>query len=139
MKITRVNHAALNIAAGITEVEHFYTRLLGIPTVPRQLPPEFAARVPGFWMQLGQTQVHIIQAPLEGRAREPVGPHIAFYVDDLDAAVAELGVAGIEFDRSRYEEGDHVIFVGEVERCSHAHGESPLLYHGGKFYAEHPL
>lgn len=99
MKITRVNHAALNIAAGITEVEHFYTRLLGIPTVPRQLPPEFAARVPGFWMQLGQTQVHIIQAPLEGRAREPVGPHLAFYVDDLDAAVAELGVAGIEFDR----------------------------------------
>ena len=43
------------------------------------------------------------------------------------------------FNRSRYEEGDHVIFVGEVERCSHRAGASPLLFHGGKFYAEHPL
>ncbi len=43
------------------------------------------------------------------------------------------------FNRSRYDEGDHVIFVGEVERCAHREGASPLLYHGGKFYAEHPL
>lgn len=43
------------------------------------------------------------------------------------------------FNRSRYEEGDHVIFVGEVERCEHRPGVSPLLYHGGKFYTEHPL
>jgi len=43
------------------------------------------------------------------------------------------------FNRSRYVEGDHVIFVGEVEHCSHREGASPLLYHGGKFYAEHPL
>ena len=43
------------------------------------------------------------------------------------------------FNRSRYEEGDHVIFVGEVERCSHRAGAAPLLFHGGKFYTEHPL
>ena len=43
------------------------------------------------------------------------------------------------FNRSRYEEGDHVIFVGEVERCTHVQGASPLLFHGGKFYTEHPL
>lgn len=43
------------------------------------------------------------------------------------------------FNRSRYQEGDHVIFVGEVERCSHTTGAAPLLYHGGKFYTEHPL
>lgn len=43
------------------------------------------------------------------------------------------------FNRSRYDEGDHVIFVGEVERCTRREGASPLLYHGGKFYAEHPL
>lgn len=49
-------------------------------------------------------------------------------------------VASFEcFNRSRYVEGDHVIFVGEVERCSHQAGSSPLLYHGGKFYTEHPL
>ena len=43
------------------------------------------------------------------------------------------------FNRSRYEEGDHVIFVGEVERCHHDGSASPLLYHGGKFYTEHAL
>lgn len=43
------------------------------------------------------------------------------------------------FNRSRYDEGDHVIFVGEVERCTHAIGASPLLFHGGRFYTEHPL
>ncbi|MBC7649290.1 MAG: flavin reductase family protein [Vitreoscilla sp.] len=43
------------------------------------------------------------------------------------------------FNRSRYVEGDHVIFVGEVERCSHREGAAPLLYHGGRFYTEHPL
>ena len=43
------------------------------------------------------------------------------------------------FNRSQYQEGDHTIFVGEVERCEHREGASPLLYHGGKFYTEHPL
>jgi flavin reductase (DIM6/NTAB) family NADH-FMN oxidoreductase RutF len=43
------------------------------------------------------------------------------------------------FNRSRYDEGDHVIFVGEVERCTHVAGASPLLFHGGRFYTEHPL
>jgi len=43
------------------------------------------------------------------------------------------------FNRSRYDEGDHIIFVGEVERCTWREGASPLLYHGGRFYTEHPL
>jgi flavin reductase (DIM6/NTAB) family NADH-FMN oxidoreductase RutF len=71
-------------------------------------------------------------------------------VDKFAGVTYRMGVAGaplIEgaaatfecFNRSRYEEGDHVIFVGEVEHCAHRAGASPLLYHGGKFYAEHPL
>ena len=35
-------------------------------------------------------------------------------------------------NRSRYPEGDHVIFVGEVEECA-VHPQSALLFHGGKF------
>ena len=62
---------------------------------------------------------------------------------DLGASGAPLitgAVASFEcFNRSQYEEGDHVIFVGEVERCTHRWGASPLLFHGGKFFAEHPL
>lgn len=56
------------------------------------------------------------------------------------APVLAGAVATFEcFNRSRYDEGDHVIFVGEVERCSYAAGASPLLYHGGRFFTEHPL
>jgi flavin reductase (DIM6/NTAB) family NADH-FMN oxidoreductase RutF len=41
--------------------------------------------------------------------------------------------------RSRHQEGDHVIFVGEVLHCTHRANVPPLLYHGGRFYTEHPL
>ncbi|GAB4216492.1 MAG: flavin reductase family protein [Rhodoferax sp.] len=40
------------------------------------------------------------------------------------------------FNRSRYAEGDHLIFVGEVEHCSHRSGVAPLLYHGGSFFTD---
>jgi flavin reductase (DIM6/NTAB) family NADH-FMN oxidoreductase RutF len=43
------------------------------------------------------------------------------------------------FNRRRYEEGDHVIFIGEVERCTHRAGALPLLFHGGRFFTELPL
>ncbi len=36
--------------------------------------------------------------------------------------------------RSRYPEGDHVIFVGEVERC-HSHPDRTLGFHRGRFIA----
>jgi flavin reductase (DIM6/NTAB) family NADH-FMN oxidoreductase RutF len=43
------------------------------------------------------------------------------------------------FNRSRYEEGDHVVFIGEVERCTHRAGALPLLFHGGRYFTELPL
>ena len=56
------------------------------------------------------------------------------------APLLEGAVASFEcFNRSRYTEGDHVIFVGQVEHCSYRAGVAPLLYHGGRFYTEHPL
>lgn len=37
-------------------------------------------------------------------------------------------------NRSRYPEGDHVIFVGEVVQCAYAAGNpAPLVFHGGEF------
>lgn len=40
-------------------------------------------------------------------------------------------------NRSRYPEGDHVIFVGEVERCD-VSPKSALVFHGGKFVSTAP-
>lgn len=67
-----------------------------------------------------------------------------------DGVAHEIGAGGVPlilgacasfecFNRSRYDEGDHVIFVGQVERCTMRFDASPLLFHGGKFYTEHPL
>ena len=53
----------------------------------------------------------------------------------IDGAVAHFEC----FNRSRYEEGDHVIFVGQVEQVAHRPEATPLLFHGGRFYTEHPL
>ena len=36
------------------------------------------------------------------------------------------------FNRSRYDEGDHIIFIGEVEHCEHSE-VLPLVYHAGGY------
>jgi flavin reductase (DIM6/NTAB) family NADH-FMN oxidoreductase RutF len=59
----------------------------------------------------------------------------AFGVPILEGALAVFEC----FNRSQYEEGDHVIFVGEVERCNQRSGAQPLIFHGGKFFTELPL
>lgn len=65
---------------------------------------------------------------------------VAYSVSASGAPLLDGAAATFEcFNRSRYDEGDHVIFVGEVEHCAHRIGASPLLFHGGKFYTEHPL
>jgi flavin reductase (DIM6/NTAB) family NADH-FMN oxidoreductase RutF len=40
-------------------------------------------------------------------------------------------------NRSRYPEGDHVIFVGMVEHCG-TDPQSALVFHGGRFLATVP-
>ena len=82
----------------------------------KELAERFASRIDDRWKDVPFT---------EGASGAPL----------LDGAAATFEC----FNRSRYEEGDHVIFVGEVERCSHRADASPLLFHGGRFYTEHPL
>lgn len=38
--------------------------------------------------------------------------------------------------RSRYPEGDHVIYVGEVLHCTRRLGAAPLVFWGGRFFEE---
>lgn len=42
------------------------------------------------------------------------------------------------FNRSRYPEGDHVIFVGEVEQCE-SKNQAPLVFHHGQFLTSKAL
>jgi len=65
---------------------------------------------------------------------------VAFREGAGGAPILEGAAAVFEcFNRSQYEEGDHIIFVGEVERCSHRTGAQPLIIHGGRYFTELPL
>ena len=65
---------------------------------------------------------------------------LAFREGAGGAPILEGSAAVFEcFNRSQYEEGDHVIFVGEVERCERREGAQPLIFHGGRYFTELPL
>lgn len=115
MKITRINHAAVNIHGKVDEAREFYTRLLGLPEVPIQLPgrdPIPPGKVQAFWLELGGVQVHAIGAEMKGEPREPVGPHVSWYVADLDETVAELEAAGIEM-RVLGEASNRIVWISD--------------------------
>jgi flavin reductase (DIM6/NTAB) family NADH-FMN oxidoreductase RutF len=65
---------------------------------------------------------------------------VAFH-DGVSGAPVLEGVAAVFecFNRSRYREGDHIIFVGEVEHCEHRAGVQPLIFHGGRYFTELPI
>jgi flavin reductase (DIM6/NTAB) family NADH-FMN oxidoreductase RutF len=65
---------------------------------------------------------------------------VAFREGRAGAPILEGAAAVFEcFNRSRYAEGDHVIFVGEVEHCERREGAQPLIFHGGRYFTELPL
>jgi flavin reductase (DIM6/NTAB) family NADH-FMN oxidoreductase RutF len=65
---------------------------------------------------------------------------VAFREGASGAPILEGACAVFEcFNRSQYEEGDHIIFVGEVERCEQREGSQPLIFHGGRYFTELPL
>ena len=65
---------------------------------------------------------------------------VAFREGASGAPILEGACAVFEcFNRSQYAEGDHIIFVGEVERCERRDGALPLIFHGGRYFTELPL
>jgi len=53
----------------------------------------------------------------------------------IDGAVAVFECT----HRSQHDEGDHVIFVGQVQHCRRRVGAAPLLFHGGRFFTDLPI
>lgn len=50
----------------------------------------------------------------------------------IDGAVASFECK----PRNHHDEGDHVIFVGEVTHCRRRVGAVPLVFHGGRFFTD---
>jgi len=94
MKVTRLNHAAINVHGRWKESERFYCQLLGIGTTPR--PGQMDKAIGGCWLQLPHGQVHLIDAPYDGSPGNPVGPHVSYYVEDLAAAMREIEAKGLK-------------------------------------------
>jgi flavin reductase (DIM6/NTAB) family NADH-FMN oxidoreductase RutF len=65
---------------------------------------------------------------------------VAFREGSSGAPLLDGAAAVFEcFNRSQYEEGDHVIFVGEVEHCEWRNDALPLIFHAGRYFTELPL
>lgn len=95
-------------------VRHFAINVLSAEQQP--LAEQFARRGADRWVGVAHAQ---------GFGGSPL----------LDGAIATFECRS----HSHLDAGDHVIFIGEVLHCSHLAGVPPLLYHGGRFYTEHPL
>lgn len=88
--------------------------------------------------------INVLSAEQKSLAERFAGPRelrwqgVSHHPSECGAPVLPGCVAVFEcFNRSQYEEGDHVIFVGEVERCTSHTGLAPLLYQGGKLHTGH--
>lgn len=99
IEITRINHTAINTPSDVEAMRAFYCQHLGANTIERDIPPEYQALIPGFWMQFNNGQVHVIEHAQKDGPRDPMGPHIAFYVRSLGAAEQYLNDQSIDYDR----------------------------------------
>ena len=92
MKLLRIHHAQITVPPGAeTEARAFYCALLGLQEVPK--PAALAVRG-GFWLQLGDAQIHVGVEENPNRAASRV--HVAYEVDDLPGLAKELAARGVE-------------------------------------------
>lgn len=77
--ITGIHHVQITIPRGAeAEARAFYWGLLGLREIPK--PPSLAGRG-GFWLQVGEQEVHI--GVEEGVGRHATKAHLAYAVTDL--------------------------------------------------------
>lgn len=89
--IGRLHHAQITIPEGAEdEGRRFYCGLLGLPEIAK--PASLAGRG-GFWLQVGDTQVHV--GTEVGVDRLATKAHLAYEVADVAAWRARLEAAGI--------------------------------------------
>lgn len=78
--ILGVDHAQITIPKGTeTEAKKFYCDFLGLKETEK---PENRKKNGGFWLQLGEIQVHV--GTEDGFDRTKTKAHVAYRVSDLD-------------------------------------------------------
>jgi catechol 2,3-dioxygenase-like lactoylglutathione lyase family enzyme len=90
--ILSIHHAQITIPKGReSEARSFYCEFLGLKEIPK---PDSLAGRGGFWLELGEMQVHI--GIEDGIERSNSKAHIAYLVDDLEAWRTKLTEHNIE-------------------------------------------
>jgi catechol 2,3-dioxygenase-like lactoylglutathione lyase family enzyme len=90
--IKAAHHAQISIPIGAEdEARAFYCGVLGLAEVPK---PEALAGRGGFWLQLGDFQIHFgVEDPVE---RSKTKAHVAYLVDGLEGWRTKLSQAGCQ-------------------------------------------
>ena len=101
MTILGLHHVQITIPRGAeTQGRTFYCDLLGLPEV---MKPESLQGRGGFWLQVGNQQIHV--GTEDGVSRSATKAHIAYQVDDIEAWRTRLQENGIGI-------GDSIPFAG---------------------------
>ena len=96
MKIISIDHVQIAMPAGGEEkARAFYASLLGFTEIPK--PPDLAKRG-GAWFQSGNVQLHL---GVENDFHPARKAHPAFVVDEIDAVLEKVQLAGYETDTSQ--------------------------------------
>ena len=92
MSIIGLHHAQITIPRGTEELgRQFYCQLLQLPEIEK--PTSLQGRG-GFWLQVGDRQVHV--GTEDGVDRGPTKAHVAYQVTDVAAWKGRLQTHGIE-------------------------------------------
>ena len=88
--IKAVHHVQISIPVGaVDEAREFYCRILGFSEIPK---PESLAGRGGFWLELGEQQIHF--GTEDGVDRAKTKGHVAYLVTDLDGWRRKLAASG---------------------------------------------
>jgi catechol 2,3-dioxygenase-like lactoylglutathione lyase family enzyme len=120
----RIQHVGL-VVSDLDRSRAFYAGPLGLEEVPR--PANFT--FDGAWFRFGGTEVHLLSdAHATGGAGQPdpgagkdrgMTHHLAFEVDDLDAACARLAEHGVELEGGPMPRGDGYVQVFFLDPDGH--------------------
>jgi len=92
MRVKGVHHVQITIPAGAEDrARALYCEVLGLSEVPK--PATLSGRG-GFWLQVGDRQVHV--GVEDGVDRAATKAHVAYEVDDVEAWRRRLAEAGVE-------------------------------------------
>jgi catechol 2,3-dioxygenase-like lactoylglutathione lyase family enzyme len=91
MRIVGLHHAQITVPKnGEDQAREFYCGVLGLAEIPK--PASLKSRG-GFWLQVGDRQVHV--RPEDGVDRAATQAHLAYEVDDVQGWRKKLVDVGI--------------------------------------------